>query len=583
MQRRFFVLCAISAFIASATVKAAPELGCTGLRTWLAGQLYISEVSGGLLTAGGARCELDFTYSSKSGLGDGYADGQSQRIRLRVGLPRNSVDGGSGGIVGAWNGKVQNLGGGGLVGAVGPVFPATNGGYVGSSTDSGHTVAENPNFAVIQETHSLNYGKLDDFLIESLRQQYQWALRLAEVYYGTPARRNYWNGCSTGGRQGLALALEHGDAFDGFLVGAPANYNSRLQLTALWPRWVDKDVTGNSLTSAQFNAAGIAAVQACDAQDGVADGLMADPRKCKFDASANICGAPGAPAANCLQPEQAKAINLMWDGPSNDKGTRIWFPYERGASMGAFLDLPHDPCGSLGAQCWAHRDTTFDWGPLPLSQFDDETVLSTNVVAPYSDIMSTALYAAKNRNSKILMWHGGADPLIPSRQTIHYYNDAIETFGSLDNVTPWFRFFFAPGVGHCGGGAGPQPENLFNVLVNWVENGVAPDSIQSSNIAPRSGVVTRTRPMCAWPQQAIYNGSGDPNVGTNWSCGGNIETKETVCLDLVAKFQKENLNPYETRGRPNPATCNENSNVPLDDPTGHPAVPVKAPRGGRGG
>jgi feruloyl esterase len=112
--------------------------------------------------------------------------------------------------VGAWNGKVQNLGGGGLVGNLGSVIPATIAGYVGSSTDSGHTVAENPGFAVIQETHSLNFGKLNDFLIESLRQQYQLALQLADVYYGRPANRNYWSGCSTGGRQGLSLALAHG-------------------------------------------------------------------------------------------------------------------------------------------------------------------------------------------------------------------------------------------------------------------------------------------------------------------------------------------------------------------------------------
>jgi hypothetical protein len=481
------------------------------------------------------------------------------------------VDGGSGGVAGAWNGKVQNLGGGGLVGSVGQVFFATNAGYVGSSTDSGHTEAENPNFAVIQETHSLNYGKLDDFLIESLRQQYQWALRLTEVYYGTPAQRNYWNGCSTGGRQGLALALEHGDAFDGFLVGAPALYNSRLQLLGLWDRWVNKDIAGSSITSAQFVAANNAAIAACDAQDGVVDGLLGDPRKCQFDANANICGQPGAPAVDCLQPDQAQAINMMWDGPRNDKGTRIWFPYERGANLSLFFMTPNQPCGQLGSQCWAHRDTTFDWRPLPLSQFDDEMVLATNVVAPYSDIMSAALHAAKNRNAKILMWHGGADQLIPPRPTIHYYNDAIDTFGSLDNVTPWFRFYLAPGVAHCGGGVGPQPQNLFNVLVNWVENGVAPDSILSANIG--RGGVTRSRPLCPWPQTAIYNGSGDPNAAENWHCGGNVETKETVCLDLVAKFQKENLNAYETRGRPNPATCNSKSNVPLDDSTGHPAVP----------
>ena len=194
------------------------------------------------------------------------------------------------------------------------------------------------------------------------------------------------------------------------------------------------------------------------------------------------------------------------------------------------------------------------------------------MVAPYSDIMSTALHAARDRGAKIRMWNGGADPLIPHRQAIHYYNDAIDTFGSLDAVTPWFRFFMAPQVGHCGGGVGPQPQDLFGVLVNWVENGVAPDSILSTNTS--GGVVTRGRPLCPWPQTAIYKGSGDPNQAANWECGGNVETKETVCQSLVAKFQKETKLPTETSARRNPAACNPNSNVPLDDASGHP---VNAP------
>ena len=196
----------------------------------------------------------------------------------------------------------MNLGGGGLVGNVGGVTSATSTGYVGSSTDSGHPSSENPNFAVIQELHELNYGRLDDFLVTSLRVQYQSALGLAQTYYGTPASRNYWSGCSTGGRQGLSLALSHGDAFDGYLVGAPANFNSRLQLTTLWPWWVNRAMTGDAaspagtITTGKRNAANAAAVAACDALDGVTDGLLADPRRCKFDAHANVCGEPGAPA-----------------------------------------------------------------------------------------------------------------------------------------------------------------------------------------------------------------------------------------------------------------------------------------------
>lgn len=548
-----------------ASAHANAQMSCAGLAEFLATQPDVSPVNAATplttLTSIGTspRCEANFVYSARGGVAAGYAEGQAQRIALRIGLPRNSGDGGSGGVLGAWNGKVQNLGGGGLVGNVGSVTNATNAGYVGSSTDSGHTSAENPNFAVIQATHSLNYGKLEDFLIESLRQQYQWALSLARTYYGTPATRNYWSGCSTGGRQGLSLALKHGADFDGFLIGAPANFNSRLQVATLWPWWVNKDIANNSVTSAKFAAANASAVAACDANDGVVDGVLGDPRQCTFEAKANICGEPGAPATNCLTPTEAQAVNMMWDGARNDHGTRIWFPFERGANASVTSSAT---CGNLGSQCWAHRDTSFDWHPLPLSQFDDETELATRVVAPYSDIMSTALHAARDRGAKILMYHGGADPLIPHRQTIHYYNDAMATFGGLDQLTPWFRFFVAPSVGHCSGGVGPQPQNLFNTMVDWVENGNAPQSILATNTS--AGVVTRSRPLCPWPQTAIYNGSGDPNIAASFHCGGYLESKETECLALVAKFQKETSNAYDTSARRNPATCNVQSNVPLD-------------------
>ena len=177
-------------------------------------------------------CRVDFTVSERGGPESGYAVGQIQRIGLRVGLPASAANGGTGGAVGlgAWNGKGRNLGGGGLVGAVGPVTTATNAHYVGSSTDSGHAGSD-PAFGVISSgipgvPGELNLGTINDFFSESLRLQYQWALRLANTYYGTPATRNYWDGCSTGGRQGLVLATQYGDDFDGFLIGAPHTNHS---------------------------------------------------------------------------------------------------------------------------------------------------------------------------------------------------------------------------------------------------------------------------------------------------------------------------------------------------------------------
>jgi hypothetical protein len=545
---------ALAALLA-APISALAEMSCTALGAHLASQPNVlqyvppppaPQVPLPFTQLIGTRCEANFTYSSRGGPASGYAVGQNQQIGIRVGLPLNGLDGGTGGVQGAWNGKVQNIGGGGLAGALNPVTSATNAGYVGSHTDTGHPNTDNPNFAVIQGTHELNYGRLDDFLNESIHQQYKWSLALAETYYGVAATRNYWNGCSTGGREGLALALRHAKDFDGFLVGAPANFHTRLQVATVWPTWVNKDIAGNTLTNPKMQAANTSAIAACDAQDGVTDGLLADPRACKFDASANVCGQPGAPALpNCLTADEAKAVNMIWDGPRNDHGKRIWFPFGRGANA-SVLNLPPfgGPCGSLGIFCWSHRDTTFDWTPLPLSQFDDQTQLATTVVAPYSDIMSVKLDTARKHGVKILMWHGETDQLIPWRQSVHYYRKAAEHFDGYDRLKPWFRFFLAPGVNHCGQGAGPQPQNLFGVLVDWVENAKAPDSILALG---GTAMPTRTRPLCPYPQTAIWDGVGDKNVAASFHCGGNIETKENVCMDLVTKFQKETRNALADR------------------------------------
>ena len=544
--------CAVALGAMALAPAALAAMSCADLGSYLAAQPYIGPVppASALATltpaVPNARCELNFIYSSRGGTKDGYAEGQDQRIVLRVGLPLNSVDGGSGGVQGAWNGKLQNLGGGGLVGNVGGVTAATNTGYVGSSTDSGHPAADNPNFAVIQATHELNKGRLDDFLNESIHQQYRWALWAARHYYGMEASRNYWNGCSTGGRQGLALALRHAKDFDGFLVGAPANFHTRLQVATVWPTWINKDVAHNTLTNAKMQAANASAIAACDAQDGVTDGLLADPRACKFDASANVCGQAGAPASNCLTADEAKAVNLIWDGPRNDHGNRIWFPFGRGANASVISAPPFGgPCGSLGIYCWSHRDVNFDWTPLPLSQFDDETQLATNVVAPYSDIVSVKLDEARKHGVKILMWHGETDQLIPWRQSVHYYREAAQRFDGFDKLKSWYRFFLAPGVNHCGAGAGPQPQALFDTMVNWVETGKAPAMITAANSS--GGVATRSRPLCPYPQTAIYQG-GDSNDAASFRCGGNLETTANLCMDLVAKYQHETRDALDTRG-----------------------------------
>jgi hypothetical protein len=505
-------------------------------------------------TANPPYCQVDFTISERGGPAFGYAHGEIQRVGLRVGLPANTSDGGTGGVPegqGAWNGRVRNLGGGGLVGAVGPVLIATNAGYVGSSTDSGHTTADNPGFGVIQDTHQLDYGKIEDFFSESLRLQYQWALRLANVYYGKPAIRNYWDGCSTGGRQGLVLAWMYGNDFDGFLIGAPHTNHSRTSSGSSWRSWVNLEIAGGSVTQDKINSTVSRFIEACDAQDGLVDGLLSDPRTCKASATINICGAPGAATdGTCLNAAEAQVIDMAMEGAHNDLGKKVWVSYGRGSMASMAVPPPGaSGTGGNGIFGWANKDMTYDFRLHPLSDWDDVHQLGTQTVGAYIDMGSPDLDLTRNHGGKILMWHGLADQLIPFEQNIYYYNEVVDNYQGLDEVTPWFRFFLAPGVTHCGGGVGPQPLNLFNTMVNWVENGVAPDSILAAT------TTGRTRPLCPFPQTAIYDGVGDPERASSFKCGGNLETKENKCNGLLVLYQDETRPHYERLGGVDAVSC----------------------------
>jgi feruloyl esterase len=519
----------------------------------LAGNPVVIQHSTTLVPASGsnpAYCRVDFVVSERGGPESGYAVGEIQRIGLRVGLPANSADGGTDGDPvageGAWNGKVRNLGGGGLVGAVGNVTTATNTRYVGSSTDSGHT-GNDPSFGVIQETHELNRGKIEDFFSESIRLQYQWALRLAESYYLKPASRNYWDGCSTGGRQGLVLASKYGADFDGFLIGAPHTNHTRNSSGGSFRQWANKDLAGGSVTDAKFAATIDTLVAACDGLDGVEDGLLSEPRACKASAKLNVCGEPGAASApNCLTPLEAEVVDIALDGARNDLGKRVWFPSGRATDLS--LALPANGLGGNGIFAWANKDLTFDWRTGPRSDWDDLVQLATNTFADYIDMGTADFSLAKDHGAKILMWHGLSDNQISFQSNIYFYSRVLDFHGSAANVSPWFRFFLAPGVGHCGGGAGPQPQSLFNTMVAWAEGGAAPDSILSSGGG-------RTRPLCPFPQTAIYDGTGDPNLESSFTCGGNIQTKEAKCDGLITKFKHEAEGGLEPLGGEDDISC----------------------------
>jgi hypothetical protein len=573
---------ALSALAFAAPASALPT--CSELGTWLAAQPKVSEILSVGLT--GNRCELLFAVSGRGGTENGYAPGQQQRNVIRVGLPSNLKDGGSGNVGGNWNGKIQHIGGGGLVGTAPAVTGATDAGYAGASTDSGHTSAENGaygNWGVIQATKELNLGKINDFVYQSLIDQVEWTRWLVVRYYEMDPQRTYWNGFSTGGRQGLSLALTMGDQFDGFLVGAPAIYHQQFRLADAHTHLIVRKLhlMGQSLTAEQRNAANAAARDACTGNVDVngnmlADGVLYDPRTCTFDASKNICGMPNAPAApSCLTQGQADAMNMAWDGPRNSYGKRIWVPYDRGINglfgvTSAAGNPPEIPGSAAQVIKWNHKDLTFDHNLVFLDRkaidlagnppgamtYEDEATLGSQQVADFSDIIDVALTKAKGAGAKILMYHGLQDNLIRWRHTLDYYTRAAAYFANgtpnYEVLRPWFRFYMVPEAGHS---ANAVP-NRFDALVDWVEKGVEPAPLVNLSAG-------RTRPLCAYPQRIIYDGVGDPNVAGSFFCGGDTRTKQTICDGVRTVYKHENENMTQSYGKYNEAACNPNSRVPL--------------------
>lgn len=499
------------------------------------------------------RCEVDFILSTRGGPEFGYEVGEQQRIGIRVGLPLNSVDGGSGGVEGAWNGRIRNSGGGGSAGSLRSVTGSTNGGYVGSSTDAGHDGTAGHLFPLALDPNRLNTGRLEDFIVNGVVAQAEWANTLAEAYYQRTPIGRYWDGCSTGGRQGLAVAQERPDLVDGWLVGAPAVNYGRFRLAQIWGQLAMKDLAGGPIGNCKLMLANEAAIEACDGDDGVVDGIITQPRTCDYDAS-DLVGVDTE--CGVITEADVASIRKIWDGPRNSWGTQIFPGWLRGTSL-TIMNGSNPFVAATSQIRWNFEDADFDWRDLTMEDYDDVAELGSTTNGEIIDTRSVELEPVRDAGGKILMWHGLSDPLIQPDNSLLYYTRVASHFGGgtpdFEALQPWFRYFRAPGVSHCGGGDGPRPQDLFETMVNWVENGVAPDHLEGENSS--GGEVTRTRPICMFPEVASYTGMGDVNDAANWECGGNVQTSENVCQGLVAKYQKETRRPVDVMGRYNPSVC----------------------------
>ena len=428
-----------------------------------------------------------------------------------------------------WNGKLLGLGGGGLSGFVALPFAAEGlaRGYATLQTDTGHPPAATPAAAVdgswiADDDGHFNWPAIEDFAHRAVHLMTVVGKEMAVGYYGRPPAHAYFEGCSTGGRQGLVEAERYPGDYDGVVAGAPTlTLQTRWLLRARPFRTPDARVA-----PAQLTRLAAAATAACDALDGLEDGLVADPRACSWQPTALSCAAAGADAATCLSPKQIGAVEDVYAGVTAN-GRVIGQPEMRGGEAGwlfatgaddRFLVQPKVRAVSLGG---------FEVDADALTPSELDARISSSRLAAMYDADNPDLGTFARAGGKLIVYQGWLDSLASPPATAELYGAMEKTMARAgydlrDNA----RLFMMPGVGHCGGGPGPARADFLGALEAWVEQGRAPDAILARRV-PASPLLVNPlptpdsspleRPLCPYPQQARYHG-GDPAQAASFRC-----------------------------------------------------------------
>jgi feruloyl esterase len=414
-----------------------------------------------------------------------------------------------------WNGKFQGTGNGGYNGAI--VYNALATGllrsYATANTDMGHAAtAPDPG------SWALHHPEL--VVDQGYRAQHETAVRAKAVvaaFYGKHPSRSYFVGCSSGGWEALTEAHRFPHDYDGIIAGAPASEVVHLHAGQLWGY-----IAAQQIDPAKIPKISAAVVAKCDAKDGVKDGLISDPPACDFQPAELACKG-GEDPQGCLTPTEVKALEAMYTGAHFSSGAAVYPPWPRGMEFALGL-ARSDMVAALGASTF--RDMVFEnpqWDFHTINYDHDVKQADAKIGAVMND-GSTDLKAFRGAGGKLILWHGWSDPLISPLHTIAYYNKLAAGFAAqgadqaaaLSQVSDFARLFLAPGVTHCGGGPGPDTFDSVGALEAWVEHGKAPDlMIATHNTA---GKADRTRPLCAYPHKAVYDGKGNADEAGSFSC-----------------------------------------------------------------
>ena len=449
-----------------------------------------------------------------------------------------------------WNGRFRSEGGGVYAGSVGVANDSVKQGFVGVTTDTGHTSSIfPPNLAFLDGSFGMlspgvpNTALQTDFAYRSEHLMAVIGKQLVKAYYSKDPVRSYWYGCSTGGRQGLMMAQRYPDDYDAILAGAPAIHWDRFQAAQIWAQVVMREelavggAPGAPMLTDKLRLATTRAVAECDAADGLADGILTDPRTCTYDPTLDttiVSSTCAATDGTCLSTAEATAIKKMWGGARDTLGNLLWPGFERGADLTPMAGATPFVAPIQQGKFWVYFDPNWDWTTLTYANF--LTWFNDNVdkVGPLMATDDPDLSAFRARGGKLIMYHGWADQLIMPEGTTLYWDSVKQAMASKDVPLDFAKLYMVPGMGHCGGGAGPNQfgqgssgivaadtqHDIFRALMAWSEKGTAPNEIIASKFPgdDTTKPVLTTRPLCVYPQVAKYNGSGSTDDAVNFTC-----------------------------------------------------------------
>lgn len=436
-------------------------------------------------------------------------DGKDYAIGFEIALPDR------------WNGRFLFQGGGGLNGSIRPPLgpqatgdtPAISRGYAIVSTDSGHKGGSFDGSFQRDQEASLNFSQA------SVGKVTVAAKTIIERYYSQAPAHSYFVGCSTGGREAMLASQRYPDQFDGIVAGSPAMRTGRSNLGLVWtnylltqiaPKGTDGKPEPNKVFSpSDRKLVSDAIVASCDAKDGLKDGMIFNTRQCTFDPAALTC--KGAKTDSCLAPEQVDALAKGFAGPKNSRGAQSYVAFPWDSGIGA------ENVAIPGILTTGARSPVFPpfTEKLNVDEFEDRLTAD-----PSDRLQATAYWTNLNsffaRGGKILYYHGVSDPWFSALDTVNYYERMAESSGGMDKVRAnSSRAFLVPGMGHCSSGAATLDRfDLLQAVVDWVEQGKAPEKVTATGPA----FPGRSRPLCAYPQHAEYNGQGNPEDAASFEC-----------------------------------------------------------------